>query len=85
MVRTSVFWRRLPLVFESDFNYCRDMKRPVGRPSTGNVPQLSIRMDREALAKAKERAKSEGTTVGRWLEAAIREKLERDSGNENDA
>jgi hypothetical protein len=42
-------------------------------------------MDREALAKAKERAKSEGTTVGRWLEAAIREKLERDSGNENDA
>ena len=54
------------------------MNRPVGRPATGNTPQLSIRMDREALAKAKERARSEGVTVGRWLEAAIREKLERE-------
>ena len=54
------------------------MKRPVGRPPTGNVPQLSIRMDREALDKAKKRAKSEGTTVGRWLEEAIYEKLERE-------
>jgi hypothetical protein len=41
-------------------------------------------MDREVLAKAKERAKAEGTTVGRWLEAAIREKLERDRKREND-
>jgi len=54
------------------------MKRPVGRPPTGNIPQLSIRMEREALAKAKERAKAEGMTVGRWLEEAIREKLERE-------
>ena len=58
------------------------MKRPVGRPPTGNTPQLSIRMDRDALSKAKERAKAEGTTVGRWLEAAIREKLERDGGTD---
>jgi len=35
-------------------------------------------MNPDALGKAKERAKSEGTTVGRWLEAAIREKLERE-------
>ena len=41
------------------------------------MPQLSIRMSREALGKAKERAKAEGS-VGRWLEAAIREKLERE-------
>ncbi len=34
-------------------------------------------MDREFLAK-KERDKAEGVTVGRWLEAAIREKLERE-------
>ena len=78
MVRTSVFHRRLLLVIQSDFNYCRGMKRPVGRPPTGNIPQLSIRMEREALAKAKERAKAEGMTVGRWLEEAIREKLERE-------
>jgi len=31
-------------------------------------------MDREFLAK-KERDKAEGVTVGRWLEAAIQEKL----------
>ena len=82
MVRTGVFRRRSPLVLLSDFNYPTCMKRPVGRPPTGNIPQLSIRMDREALAKAKERARAEGTTVGRWLEAAIREKLERDGGTD---
>ena len=54
------------------------MKRPVGRPPTGNKPRLSIRMEPEALRRANERAKAEGVTVGRWLEAAIREKLERD-------
>ena len=79
MVRSSIFRRHSPLVFRSDVNYPMGMKRPVGRPSTGNTPQLSIRMSREALVKAKERAKAEGTTVGRWLEEAIREKMERDS------
>lgn len=71
-------YRLSALVFLSYFNYLTYMKRPVGRPPTGNTPHLSIRMDREALAKAKERAKVEGVTVGRWLEAAIREKLERE-------
>lgn len=78
MARSSIFRRHFLLAFMSDFNYCRWMKRPVGRPPTGNTPQLSIRMNRAALGKAKERAKSEGVTVGHWLEAAIREKLERD-------
>ena len=82
MVRTDVFRRQSALVYSSDFNYIAYMKRPVGRPATGNTPHLSIRMDREALAKAKERAKVEGVTVGRWLEAAIREKLERDGGTD---
>jgi predicted HicB family RNase H-like nuclease len=79
MARSSIYRRHFLLAFMSDFIYPRRMKRPVGRPSTGNIPQLSIRMNREALSKAKERAKAEGTTVGRWLEEAIREKMERDS------
>lgn len=77
--RSSIYRRHLLLAFMSDFIYPRRMKRPVGRPSTGNTPQLSIRMNREVLGKAKERAKAEGMTVGRWLEEAIREKMERDS------
>jgi len=36
-------------------------------------------MEPEALRRANERAKAQGLTVGSWLEAAIREKLERDS------
>ena len=82
MVRTNVFRRHSALVFSSDFNYRSYMKRPVGRPPIGNIPQLSIRMEREALAQAKERAKSEGLAVGRWIEAAIREKLERNGGTD---
>ncbi len=56
------------------------MKKRMGRPPTGNKPRLSVRMDREALRLAGERAKAERKTVGRWLEEAIREKLERDGG-----
>jgi len=55
------------------------MKNRVGRPATGHKPRLSIRMEPEALRRANERAKAEGVTVGHWLEAAIQEKLERDS------
>ena len=62
-----------------DIYYRTYVKKRMGRPPTGHQPHLSVRMDKDALAKAKERAKAEGTTVGRWLEAAIREKLERDS------
>ena len=50
----------------------------MGRPPTGQQPRLSIRMDREALRVANEMAKAVGTTVGRWLEEAIREKVERE-------
>ena len=49
-----------------------------GRPTTGHQPRLSVRMDRAALAAAREQAHAEGKTVGRWLEDAIREKLERE-------
>jgi predicted HicB family RNase H-like nuclease len=54
------------------------MDKRMGRPPTGNKPRLSIRMEPEALRRANERAKAEGVTVGHWLEAAIREKLERE-------
>ena len=56
------------------------MKNRVGRPATGHKPRLSIRMEPKVLRKATERARTEGKTVGRWLEEAIQEKLERDGG-----
>ena len=54
----------------------------MGRPPTGSKPRLSVRMDREALQLAGERAKAAGKTVGRWLEEAIREKIEREGNDE---
>jgi predicted HicB family RNase H-like nuclease len=52
----------------------------MGRPPTGHQPRLSVRMEPEALRLANGRAKAAGKTVGRWLEEAIREKIERDGG-----
>ena len=63
----------------SDVKYNSRMKKRTGRPPTGQQPRLSVRMDREALRLANERAKAQGKTVGRWLEEAIREKMERES------
>ena len=54
----------------------------MGRPPTGHKPRLSVRMEPEALRSARERAKAERKTVGRWLEEAIREKLEQDGGQD---
>jgi len=59
--------------------------RPRGRPATGQKPRLSVRMEVEALRLASERAKSQGKTVGQWLEEAIKEKLERETEETNDA
>ena len=53
------------------------MKR-MGRPPTGCKPNLSVRMEREVLQLANERAKAQAKTVGAWLEEAIREKAERE-------
>ena len=58
------------------------MKKRMGRPPTGHQPRLSVRMDPEALRLAGERAKMAGKTVGRWLEEAIREKLEREGASQ---
>ena len=59
------------------------MKRPVGRPPTGRLPNLSIRMAPEARRLASDAAKVQGMTLGQWLEEAIREKIERE-GNDDD-
>lgn len=53
------------------------MKR-IGRPPTGRTPNVSIRLEREALQLANERAKAVGKTVGEWLAEAIREKAEKE-------
>ena len=53
------------------------MKR-VGRPATGHQPRLSVRMDPSMLKLASGHAKAGGHTVGKWLEEAIREKIERE-------
>ena len=58
------------------------VKKRMGRPPTGQQPRLSVRMDREALRVANESAKAAGTAVGRWLEEAIREKVERESSDD---
>ena len=48
----------------------------------GHQPRLSVRMDPAALRLAGERARAVGNTVGRWLEEAIPEKIEREGGRE---
>ena len=66
------------LDISSDAKYHLSVKKRMGRPPTGQQPRLSIRMDREALRLANERAKAAGKTVGRWLEEAILEKTEKE-------
>ncbi len=58
------------------------MKR-MGRPPTGHKPRLSVRMEPEALRLATQQAKVAGKTVGQWLEEAIKEKLEREKGEQD--
>ena len=65
------------VVYPSDTNYNTGMKR-VGRPPTGHQPRLSVRMEPSMLKLASEYAKGKGHTVGKWLEEAIREKIERE-------
>ena len=66
-----------PVVLMSDTNYNGAMKR-VGRPPTGHQPRLSVRMEPSMLKLASQHAKNQGHTVGKWLEEAIREKMERE-------
>ncbi len=56
------------------------MKRSRGRPSTGITPNTSIRVNLEALRKARTAAVSQRKTLGQWLEEAIIDKIDRDEG-----
>ena len=70
------------VVYMSDTNYNGAMKH-VGRPATGHQPRLSVRMEPSVLKLAAQHAKAKGHTVGKWLEEAIREKIEREKGAGN--
>jgi hypothetical protein len=54
------------------------MTKQMGRPKTGKKPNTSVRVDPEVLHEARVAAVIQRKTLGRWLEEAIREKLERD-------
>jgi len=45
---------------------------------TKSKPNISIRIDPEVLHQAKIQAVTDKTTLGEWLEDAIREKIERE-------
>ena len=60
------------------------MEKRIGRPPTGRTPNVSIRLEKEALQIANERARASRKVLGEWLAEAIREKAERensDNGN----
>jgi hypothetical protein len=54
--------------------YNIDMKKRVSK----RIPNMSIRVKREAIKLAKIEAIKADMTLGEWLEAAIKEKIKRD-------
>ena len=50
----------------------------TGRPKTGRKPNTSIRVDLDILHQARIAAVTQKKTMGRWLEEAILEKIERE-------
>ena len=67
----------LPLAVDmlSDLYYNKDMAQ-----ERKYKPNLSIRMEPQALRQARIAALIVGKTVGLWLEEAIQEKIERERG-----
>ncbi|MDP6496093.1 MAG: hypothetical protein QGI09_11955 [Dehalococcoidia bacterium] len=57
------------------------MRPRTGRPRSGETPNISIRLDREAYQQARVGAVMARKTIGEWLEEAIREKVEREGTN----
>ena len=55
------------------------MSPRTGRPRTGNQPRISIRMDPEVYRLASDSAKAAKSTLGKWLEMAIRDKVTKDA------
>ena len=54
------------------------MKKRAGRPKTGMKPNTSIRVDPDVLHQARVAAVIQRKTMGKWLEEAILEKIERE-------
>jgi len=48
----------------------------IGRPRTGRTPNFSIRIKPDALRQARYAAASQEKTLGKWLEEAIKEKIQ---------
>jgi predicted HicB family RNase H-like nuclease len=53
------------------------MGKRLGRPRTGIKPNTSIRIDPDILHQARIAAVTQKKTLGRWLEEAILDKIER--------
>jgi predicted HicB family RNase H-like nuclease len=54
------------------------MGSKIGRPRTGRKPNFSIRIDPAALGQARASSKAQKKTLGKWIEEAIAEKVERE-------
>lgn len=59
------------------------MSPRTGRPRTGETANISIRLSREAYRQARIAAVIADKTIGKWLEDAITEKLEREQGGQH--
>lgn len=58
------------------------MAKRIGRPKTGIKPNTSIRVDPDILHQARVAAVIQWKTMGKWLEEAILEKIEREQKRE---
>ena len=54
----------------------------TGRPRTGITPNFVVRVDPGAVELARNAARASGKGVGKWVEEAIREKVEREGKKE---
>ena len=54
----------------------------TGRPRTGITPNFVVRVDPAVADLARQAARASGKRVGKWLEEAIREKMEREGQSE---
>ena len=54
------------------------MSGKIGRPRTGRKPNFSIRINPDALRKARYAAINKEKTSGQWLEESITEKIQRE-------
>ena len=60
------------------------MGSKIGRPRTGRKPNFSIRIDPAALEQARVASVTQKKTLGRWLEEAMMEKIDREQKQNNE-